>query len=70
MYPDAATPDGGSATIVPVHAILGEALGGVGDSILPSATVCPALEGAYRRAAGSAASIERAPATGASLTPR
>ena len=70
MYPDAATPDGSSATIVPVHTILGEALGGVGDSILPSATVCPALEGAYRRAAASAASIDRARATGASLTPR
>ena len=32
--------------------------------------VCPALDDAYRRAAGSAASVERARATAASLTPR
>ena len=70
MYPDAAAQDGGSATIVPMHTILAEALGGIGDSIMPSATVCPALDGAYRRAAGSAASMERARATAASLTPR
>ena len=39
-------------------------------AIMPSAAVCPALDGAYRRAAGSAASMERARATAASLTPR
>lgn len=32
--------------------------------------VCPALDDAYRRAAGSAASVEHARATAASLTPR
>ena len=69
MYPDATAPDGGSATIVPMHIILAAALGGIGDSIMPSTILCPALEGAYRRAAGSAASMERARVTAASLTP-
>ena len=39
MYPNATAPYS-AAAIVPMHVVLAESLGGVGDSMMPSATVC------------------------------
>ena len=63
MYPN-------ETAIVPMHTILPEALGGVGDTLLPSVTACPALDEAYRRAASTTAFVEHERARAESLTPR